>query len=269
MNTRLTFGAIAATLLTGPALAAPVTLLDTFDYPDQSAFESVYDITIDNSNPTTNANPTDGSVTLDLSGGQSDVDLLARAGTSNFARMTNTESLFELSADAGADLSVEAVGGEVFDLNARVRVGLVSADDAGDRIYLQFEGRSGRDTRVRIYREVDGSAILIGDSQDQIAEADRYSTFGLEIGQSLATATRNGTAIGGSTTDQSHNLDYSNYSSGAYLFVEINTAGNGDRRVTVDDLAITATPVPEPGSLGLLATGALLLGRRRREVASA
>lgn len=250
---------VAAMGLFGASSASAVVITDNFDYVDQTAFEAAYDITTLGATSSATLNTTDA-----------DVDLLSEAGTGNFARITNSGDVFQFDAANGATISLTAVSGNAFSFNGRLSVGLVSVTDPTDRVWLQWErGGSPAGTRVRLIREVDGVTTVFGDTNgSNLPDGDRYGTFSVTIGATDATATRAGGVTGGSlagVTNIAHGLDFSNFAGGARLFVEMNTAGGGDRQVTIDDLVIDATLVPEPGSMALVASGALLMLVRRRQ----
>lgn len=237
------------------AYAAPITVNDTFDYVDQSAFDAVY--------TTTTTGPGTGSVSLNPNTNQNDVDLSVTGLTGTSARFTNTSTDFVLTSSDGADLTFTT--DVPFSNFGRARIGLSSVDDSSDQIILEIYGNNGGDQTaalISIFRTVDGVNTSIGAAATNLG---RVGTFSLEIGETTVTALKDGAEITG-LIDLTHNLDYTNFTSGANVFVELEAQSNSataTRSLTVDDLIVTAV-VPEPSTLSLATLGVVAVVVRRR-----
>ena len=241
----------SAVAVASAGLAHGATLTDTFDYPDQAAFEAAYTI-----------EASEGSAaTLDLSGGASDVDFTVAAGSSNSVRITSNAGPFALTADSPASVGVTTVDGEGFDLFGRGRIGLSSASTPGSEFYLQLEGRNANSDRFRLVVKSGGNSETV--AEVNLPSQDRIGDFLLTIDGGNLSVLRNGSAIT-ELTDIASGVDFSEYATGADAFFELRNASNNPRGVTIDNLSIDASPVPEPGSLALAGVGVFVLLRRRR-----
>ncbi|MEM6391383.1 MAG: PEP-CTERM sorting domain-containing protein [Planctomycetota bacterium] len=246
------------TLLVGLASlganASTITLADSFEYADQASFEAVYNITTNST----------GAATVNL--GQDDLDLSTGTGVGNSATtVTNAGNIFELDADTGATLSFD-VQANGFNGFTRLRLGVVSVTDPTERLYFQIENRNS-DAQFRLVSEGLGRAGIF--EQDELSpNTFRGGSFVFDIDGAGATLTRDGVGLGSLASvdiSAAGEAEYSRFADGVTFFVEINRSNTANGTATIDNLSFTGTLIPEPGSLSLLALGALGLMHRRRK----
>ncbi|QDU72260.1 PEP-CTERM sorting domain-containing protein [Mucisphaera calidilacus] len=215
-------------------------LTDTFDYADQSAFESAYEIDVVGS-PAVDLQASEGTVRMTVNGGD-------QAGASN-------KTLFVFDAFTPMSVGGDIVTGGGF---TPTRFGIEVADDPDTEVYVQLQART-TDTEIVLRRVNNGvntflNSVVIGDN------ANFSGTWLLEVGATDVSVRRNGNPI----LSAVHGLDFANYAGGAQGFFYARKNAAGSTAVTFDNFVIDGTAVPEPGAaMTLLGLGLASLRRHR------
>lgn len=169
------------------------------------------------------------------------------AGDMNGATDSNEHRVYDSSATGGARF------------DSRGWVSIVS----GSFIYVDL-GAATADTTYTVDAFIGAETGLSANTVDWSIE--------LLVGSTFASATQLGVETGvdlgdadGKNADEYHQLVASTGSTvTGNVYLKIERTGGINGFIFVDDVAVDASPVPEPGSMALLGLGGMMLIRRRR-----